>query len=179
MMVTMVLVRSTIRNMPDTIDYSKSITIPSNIVREIWYWLEGRRNPDDPIKPVTITISETGIGQTIKVFHGPVVTIPFIDGGRALELKAFLQPVTTGNNSQISISAESLASVQALGRALTSPDLKGSTFVVAGHTDGAGGESYNQDLSERRADSINLYLVEKNSIAATRSEEHSSELQSL
>ena len=55
--------------MPDTIDYSKSITIPSNIVREIWYWLEGRRNPDDPIKPVTITISETGIGQTIKVFH--------------------------------------------------------------------------------------------------------------
>lgn len=65
------------------------------------------------------------------------------------------------------ISAKSLPSVQALGRALTSPDLKGSTFVVAGHTDAAGGESYNQELSERRADSIKRYLVEKYSIAAS------------
>src|SRR6195952_2669036 len=45
------------------------------------------------------------------------------------------------------ISAKSLPSVQALGRALTNPDLKGSTFIVAGHTDAAGGEGYNQDLS--------------------------------
>ncbi|QQN64670.1 OmpA family protein [Bradyrhizobium diazoefficiens] len=65
------------------------------------------------------------------------------------------------------IGAKSLPSVQALGRALTSPDLKGSTFVVAGHTDAAGGESYNQELSERRADSIKRYLVEKYSIAAS------------
>src|SRR6202790_2931151 len=33
------------------------------------------------------------------------------------------------------ISAKSLPSVQALGRALSNPDLKGSTSVVAGHTD--------------------------------------------
>jgi outer membrane protein OmpA-like peptidoglycan-associated protein len=65
------------------------------------------------------------------------------------------------------ISTKSLPSVQALGRALTSPDLKGSTFVVAGHTDAAGGEGYNQELSERRADSIKRYLVDKYSIAAT------------
>jgi outer membrane protein OmpA-like peptidoglycan-associated protein len=63
------------------------------------------------------------------------------------------------------ISAKSLPSVQALGRALSNPDLKGSTFVVAGHTDAAGGEAYNQDLSERRADSIKRYLVDKFSIA--------------
>ena len=62
------------------------------------------------------------------------------------------------------ISARSLPSVQALGRALSNGDLKGSTFVVAGHTDAAGGEAYNQDLSERRADSIKRYLVEKYSI---------------
>lgn len=59
------------------------------------------------------------------------------------------------------ISAKSLPSVQALGRALTNSDLKGSTFVVAGHTDAAGGEAYNQDLSERRADAIKRYLVDK------------------
>ena len=57
------------------------------------------------------------------------------------------------------ISASSLPSVQALGRALTDPKLKGSTFVVAGHTDAIGGEAYNQDLSEHRADTIKHYLV--------------------
>jgi outer membrane protein OmpA-like peptidoglycan-associated protein len=64
------------------------------------------------------------------------------------------------------ISAKSLPSVQALGRALTNPDLKGSTFVVAGHTDAAGGEAYNQDLSERRADSIKRYLMDNYHIAS-------------
>ena len=59
------------------------------------------------------------------------------------------------------VSAKSLPSVQALGRALSNADLKGSTFVVAGHTDAAGGEGYNQDLSERRADAIKRYLVDK------------------
>jgi outer membrane protein OmpA-like peptidoglycan-associated protein len=63
------------------------------------------------------------------------------------------------------ISAKSLPSVQALGRALTSADLKGSTFIVAGHTDAAGGDTYNQDLSERRADSIKHYLMDKFGIA--------------
>jgi outer membrane protein OmpA-like peptidoglycan-associated protein len=65
------------------------------------------------------------------------------------------------------ISAKSLASVQALGRALINADLRGSTFVVAGHTDAAGGEAYNQDLSERRADSIKRYLVDKYGINGT------------
>jgi outer membrane protein OmpA-like peptidoglycan-associated protein len=63
------------------------------------------------------------------------------------------------------ISARSLSSVQALGKALTNADLKGSTFIVAGHTDAAGGEAYNQDLSERRADSIKRYLTDKFGIA--------------
>jgi len=63
------------------------------------------------------------------------------------------------------ISAKSLPSVQALGRALTNPDLKGSTFIVAGHTDAAGGDGYNQDLSERRADAIKRYLMQNYGIA--------------
>lgn len=65
------------------------------------------------------------------------------------------------------ISPKSMPSVQALGRALSNNDLKGSTFVVAGHTDAAGGEGYNQDLSERRAEAIKRYLVEKYGINGT------------
>jgi len=59
------------------------------------------------------------------------------------------------------ISASSMPSVQALGKALSNPNLKGSTFVVAGHTDAVGGETYNQDLSERRADAIKRFLTDK------------------
>ena len=59
------------------------------------------------------------------------------------------------------ISAKSIPSVQALGRALSNAELKGSTFVVAGHTDAAGTEEYNQNLSERRADAIKKYLIDK------------------
>jgi len=59
------------------------------------------------------------------------------------------------------ISKASLPAAQELGKALSNPSLKGSTFVVAGHTDGIGGEAYNQDLSERRADTIKNFLVQK------------------
>jgi outer membrane protein OmpA-like peptidoglycan-associated protein len=65
------------------------------------------------------------------------------------------------------ISTTSMPSVQALGGALSNPDLKGSTFVVEGHTDSFGGEAYNQDLSERQADSIKHYLAEKFGIAGS------------
>jgi outer membrane protein OmpA-like peptidoglycan-associated protein len=64
------------------------------------------------------------------------------------------------------ISARSLPEVQKLGRALTSSGLQGSTFLLAGHTDAAGSDSYNQDLSERRADSIKRYLIDKYHIAS-------------
>jgi outer membrane protein OmpA-like peptidoglycan-associated protein len=54
------------------------------------------------------------------------------------------------------ISAKSLPEVQKLDN----PDLKGSTFLLAGHTDAAGGDNYNRELSERRADSVKRYLVD-------------------
>jgi outer membrane protein OmpA-like peptidoglycan-associated protein len=59
------------------------------------------------------------------------------------------------------ISRSSTQAVNELGKALSDPSLKGSTFVVAGHTDAVGGESYNQDLSERRADTIKKVLTEE------------------
>jgi outer membrane protein OmpA-like peptidoglycan-associated protein len=65
------------------------------------------------------------------------------------------------------IRSSSMPTVQSLGEALTKPGLKGLTFMVAGHTDATGGESYNQELSERRAETIKKYLVDKFGIAGT------------
>lgn len=65
------------------------------------------------------------------------------------------------------ISQASLPSVQELGKALSNPVLKGSSFVVAGYTDAVGGEAFNQDLSERRADTIKQYLSTRFGIAGS------------
>lgn len=64
------------------------------------------------------------------------------------------------------ISRKALPSVTELGKALSSPELKGSVFLVAGHTDAKGGDEYNQGLSERRAEAIKRHLMQKFGLAA-------------
>ena len=58
------------------------------------------------------------------------------------------------------INKAALPTVEALGKALTDPTLKGNTFILAGHADARGKPDYNQDLSERRSESVKRYLVE-------------------
>ena len=65
------------------------------------------------------------------------------------------------------IGPAAVPSVTALGKALTNPELKGSTFILAGHTDAKGSVPANQDLSEKRADSIKHYLVDHFKIPAS------------
>ncbi|MFL6799383.1 MAG: OmpA family protein [Xanthobacteraceae bacterium] len=59
------------------------------------------------------------------------------------------------------IAPRAIPQVTALGQALTSPDLKGQTYILAGHTDATGGDAYNQVLSERRADAVKSFLFKK------------------
>ena len=68
------------------------------------------------------------------------------------------------NSANISGTAQKAANE--LGKALANPELKGSVFLVAGHTDGKGGDAYNQGLSERRAEAIKSYLVQKYGLQA-------------
>jgi outer membrane protein OmpA-like peptidoglycan-associated protein len=46
-----------------------------------------------------------------------------------------------------------------LAEALKEPGLRGSRYILAGHTDGKGGDDYNQTLSERRAVAVQRYLI--------------------
>jgi outer membrane protein OmpA-like peptidoglycan-associated protein len=123
-----------------------------------------------------IAIGVVLIATSVLAFAGENVTPDTIV--RALQPKPLTRGLIAADKPDIDleitfdynsadISAASLPNVQALGKALSDPNLKGSTFVVAGHTDAVGGESYNQDLSERRADSIKRYLVDKYAIPST------------
>jgi outer membrane protein OmpA-like peptidoglycan-associated protein len=58
------------------------------------------------------------------------------------------------------------AEADALGKALSNPVLKGSTFLVGGHTDAKGGEEFNQELSDRRAEAVKRFLTEKYGVTA-------------
>jgi outer membrane protein OmpA-like peptidoglycan-associated protein len=69
--------------------------------------------------------------------------------------------------SSSDIGSAAVPAVTALGRALSSPELKGGTFVVAGHTDAVGSYGSNQELSERRTDAVKRYLVTNFQIPAT------------
>lgn len=68
-------------------------------------------------------------------------------------------------NSAI-IGSKAMPQVTELGKALTSEDLNGRTFILAGFTDAKGSETYNQGLSERRADAVKQFLSEKYGIDA-------------
>jgi len=63
------------------------------------------------------------------------------------------------NSARISSKAE--PQLNELGEALRSVRLKNATIVLAGHTDGKGGQSFNERLSDRRAEAVKRYLVEK------------------
>ena len=63
------------------------------------------------------------------------------------------------NSSAISPRAK--PDLMALGRALTSPDLKGGVFLVGGHTDSRGSDQFNQKLSELRAAAVKRFLKEQ------------------
>jgi outer membrane protein OmpA-like peptidoglycan-associated protein len=59
------------------------------------------------------------------------------------------------------ISSESEPQLDQLGEALRNPRLSSATVVVAGHTDAKGSEKYNEGLSDRRADAVKRYLIDK------------------
>src|SRR5206468_3441982 len=105
--------------------------------------------PEDPSK----TAAENQFVQSIKNR-----TTRSLSSGERDQIYAIAQEkpnidleITFDYNSA-NISKTAMPQVDALGKALTDPSMKGSTFVVAGHTDAVGGDPFNQDLSERRAD---------------------------
>lgn len=70
-------------------------------------------------------------------------------------------------NSDV-IGAAGQAVLEPLGEALRDPRLAGSRMLIGGHTDARGSEEYNQNLSERRAQSVREYLVTRYNIAPER-----------
>lgn len=63
------------------------------------------------------------------------------------------------------VGPKAVSAVKSLGAALARPEMKGGTFLIAGHTDGKGSDDFNLKLSERRAEAVKQYLVENFNLA--------------
>ena len=72
------------------------------------------------------------------------------------------------NSAQLS--NDGMISLDALGKALSDPSLRGVRFRIAGHTDAVGSDAFNQKLSESRAHAVLAYLLAHYQLAAANFE---------
>ena len=66
------------------------------------------------------------------------------------------------------LTAEARPMVEALGKALDSPELKSYRFRIEGHTDTVGSAAYNHDLSRQRAETVAHVLEDQYKIDPAR-----------
>ncbi|MEF2229958.1 MAG: OmpA family protein [Pseudodesulfovibrio sp.] len=116
----------------------------------------------------------TGAPSTAEDARAMEADLPGEDGAKAAggPKTGTPRPDVKGVNLDIqfdfdkaTIRPESHATLDALGQALESPELKGRKIIIAGHTDTLGDEKYNLALSRKRADAVKTYLVDKWRIA--------------
>ncbi len=128
--------------------------------------------PEDSTRSPTLPHSEA--------VPGPESQIRDILGRRSRSLTPWMQKkveefehVKRGINIEINfeygsakLARSAMPAARNLGEALTSPELRGSTFLISGHTDAKGGVEFNQRLSKRRADAVSRFLVGQYKIPA-------------
>jgi OOP family OmpA-OmpF porin len=120
-----------------------------------------RTNPSVCPKPVVVTEPEPAPAPVVKEIEPPVVAAKpvIIEKGRQtlnVEFDFDKSTIKKGYYQDI----DNLAGVMK-----QYPDLN---VVIEGHTDSVGTDAYNKKLSQRRAESVKKYMVEKGGIDANR-----------
>lgn len=118
-----------------------------------------------------VNISKNGY-----IFHSEHLPIQSYDSAKPFHLDVMLQPIQEGGKTTLDniffeldsheLKPTSKTDLQELIRFLeANPKV---TIQIRGHTDNQGSESYNQELSKKRARSVREYLVNKGKVAKKR-----------
>jgi len=113
---------------------------------------------------VGISGSGSGIVATVQEVHQAMQALGATES--ALEVKVELPADVLFDFDKADVRPDA---AQALGRLATV--IRGyptGRVAIEGHTDAKGNDAYNQKLSERRAESVKSWLVEREKIAADR-----------
>lgn len=86
--------------------------------------------------------------------------------GCKVEEKANIKVEVLFATGSAKVSEDSIASIEELAAFLN--EHKDTTAEIQGHTDNTGSDKVNRELSQKRADSVKAYLIEKLGINATR-----------
>jgi outer membrane protein OmpA-like peptidoglycan-associated protein len=130
---------------------------------------------DRGIKPLapTGTVSDTdrGLkplppsGMEMASTAAPAAAMPLSSSDVAAPNANLAVDFETGSAE---LTPRAMATLDQLGKALTSPELSAYNFKIAGHTDTVGDPSINQTLSDQRAQAVKSYLEAKFGISDAR-----------
>ncbi|WP_232629920.1 OmpA family protein [Methylobacterium sp. Leaf118] len=121
------------------------------IIRSLAPFADG--NPGAPAPAVSVAPAD----------GGPAVRV---DPARSVDLTVFFA------YDSARLTPEARIQLEPLGEALRARALAGHGFLIAGHTDAAGGLAYNRRLSVARARAVKAHLVEAYGIAPGRLRVH-------
>jgi outer membrane protein OmpA-like peptidoglycan-associated protein len=125
----------------------------------------GSRTPTQEEFTRALTPAKPGMGEGEEVrFRGIRPVAP--EASKHTEPAVSMQLTFAFNSDKLSSQAEH--TLNNLGKALQGEELKADVFRIEGHTDSKGSNAYNQRLSERRAQSVARYLVERFKIESKR-----------
>lgn len=93
-----------------------------------------------------------------------------VEGPEAPQAVAAVNLIVNFEFDSARLTNDGIISLDALGKALSSPALRDMRFQIAGHTDAVGTEAYNQRLSEQRAEAVRDYLTGSHHLEPARLE---------
>jgi outer membrane protein OmpA-like peptidoglycan-associated protein len=100
--------------------------------------------------------------EGVDVLVGGRRTRVYVDYSRSVDLTVYFE------YNSARVTARTRATLDQLGEALASRELRGNKFLIAGHTDASGSDEYNRELSLRRAEAVRDYLVREFRISPAR-----------
>lgn len=115
-----------------------------------------------PVKRPNVEVASTQRGLDVRpADRQDIVGTNYPDSGR-VDLEILFE------YDSANIDPGSVKQLIVLGEALNDAELAGSRIVIAGHTDAAGSNGYNADLSLRRARAVYDFLVNYAGVEASR-----------
>ena len=132
---------------------------------EIIELLQGKEDVVQEINGVQYVYSN---GTLYKMMGGKRWKVRGVAGVEAAEMMPRVGAMILFEVGSANISQKSKKLLAEIGKGLSSPQLKDAKFMIEGHTDSAGEADLEQNLSEKRAESVKNYLVKQCKMGSDR-----------